>query len=195
MFNNITLTYYDSNVSDDEAEDILNEATTQLGKHMKASLWTALSNAKTTFEDSKTVPNYNALRTAIDNTVTSVTSYTNMYDNYLSQMPSKLAITNIYDATVYENLYGKYLKAYNREAGCIDVENAEANSLSIQNIKNTGNWQQILLAPWKIGETAATTADCGFYVNWWSTESDGIGDAIVSDSVRNGEGTCWIWKT
>ena len=183
LFNNVTLTYYDSNVSDEDATAILAEATTQLDKPMKPTLYTALNTAKTTFDGDKTVPNYNALRTAIDNTATSVASYANMYTNYLEPLTTYLATTNFVDRnsaeyTAYADYKAKYDSYKNAETA--DIENAAANALTVASgagTNYTSMYTKMLMSNWKIGETVATTNNSGFYMNTWSTESAGTDDA------------------
>lgn len=183
LFNNVTLTYYDSNVSDEDATAILAEATTQLAKPMKPTLYTALNTAKTTFDGDKTVPNYNALRTAIDNTATSVASYANMYTNYLEPLTTYLATTNFVDRnsaeyTAYADYKAKYDSYKNAETA--DIENAAANALTVASgagTNYTSMYTKMLMSNWKIGETVATTNNSGFYMNTWSTESAGTDDA------------------
>lgn len=176
LFNNITLTFYDTNVSDDDATAILGEAATTMESPMKHSLYEALSTAKETFDGSRTVPNYNALRTAIDNTATSIASYANMYTNYLEPLNSYLATTNFIDESSdgYSE-YAGYKDSYdNYKTTGADVENATANSLSWS---SGGRYvtavTKIFAANWKNGETAALTDGSGFYINNWSTESAG----------------------
>ena len=181
LFNNITLTYYDTEVSDDDAAAILTEANKRLNEHMKASLWASLNTAKETFDDARTVPNYSALRTAIDATETSVASYNNMYTNYLSVLQPVMETTNFVDVTSEAYItYKQYLDAYNREDGCIDVENATANALSVtrgSGTNYTSTYSQLFLPNWKIDATNALTNNSGFYVNSWSTENAGSEDA------------------
>ena len=180
LFNNVTLTYYDENVSDEDATAILDEATTTMGSPMKASLYQALSSAKTTFDGARSVPNYNALRDAIDNTATSIISYANMYTNYLSPLAIYFATTNYVQSDAY-NTYLGYKDAYDNytDAETADVENAVANSLSITQgggTNYTSTYSLMMLPNWTKNGTAALS-NSGFYVNTWSTENKGTGDA------------------
>ena len=181
LFNNVTLTYYDTSISDAERTDILDEATTAMGSPMKASLYQALATAKSNFEDENTVPNYNALRTAIDNTATSISSYANMYTNYLSPLNTYFATTNFVQSSAYDT-YLSYKDAYDNytDAETADVENATANGLSITSgggTNYTSTYSLFMLPSWTIGGNAASTTGSGFYINTWSTESAGEGDA------------------
>lgn len=183
LFNNVTLTFYDSSITDDEATAIITEAETEMTKPMKHSLYQALATAKTTFSGAKTVPNYNTLRTAIDNTATSIASYATMKTNYLDKIAAVLATTNFIDQTSSEyTIYKGYKDAYEKytEAGTADVENATANSLSVtegDGTEYTSTYSKLLLPNWKIGETPALTNSSKFYVNTWSDENEGGGDA------------------
>ena len=75
VFNNFKLTYYSDEVSDDDATAILATATEKESKAMLASVKSALTSAKTTFDGARTIANYNALNTAIDNANSSITAY------------------------------------------------------------------------------------------------------------------------
>lgn len=180
LFNNVTLTYYDTNVDDDDATAILAEATTAMSSPMKASLYQALATAKETFEGAYTVPNYSALRTAIDNTETSITAYANMYANYLSPIATYLTTTNFIDeSSVAYTEYAGYKDAYENytEVGTADVENATANALTITSgggTNYTSTYSKLLLPNWTINGNAALSDGSGFYVNTWSVESDGV---------------------
>ena len=183
LFNNVTLTYYDANVSPEDATAIIAEAATAMDKPMKPSLYQVLSTAKSTFESSNTVPNYNALRTAIDNTETSIASYAAMNTNYLEPIATVLASSNIIDLTsdaytdyvAYKAKYDNY-----KNAETADIENEEANALKLYQgdgtrYTNVGNI--LMTTGWKIGDADALTNNSGFYANTWSTENDGTAPA------------------
>lgn len=188
LFNNVTLTFYDASVSDEESTVIIAEAETEMAKPMKPTLYQALAAAKTAFEGAKTVPNYNALRTAIDNTATSVASYASMNTNYLEPIADVLSSSNIIDQTssaytdyvAYKAKYDNY-----KNAETADIENETANALTLwqgsgARYTNIGN---ILMATgWKIGGADALTNNSGFYTNVWSTENDG--EAPAKDFAR-----------
>lgn len=183
LFNNVTLTYYDSSISDAESYAILTEAADELDKPMKPSLYQALVAAKNTFDGAKTVPNYNALRTAIDNTATSVASYAAMNKNYLEPVAALLASSNIIDKTssaytdyvAYKAKYDNYMNAETA-----DIENATANALTLwQGTGNryTGIGNILMATGWMINGKDALTDGSGFYANTWSTENDGTAPA------------------
>jgi len=75
VFNNFKLTYYSDQVSDEDATAILTTATSTESEIMNADVKTALTSAKTTFDASKTIANYNALNTAISNANASISTY------------------------------------------------------------------------------------------------------------------------
>ena len=72
MFNNFKLTYYNNEVSDDDAEALL--ATVPTEPMLKATK-DALDDAVSAFESEQTIANYNALSTAIDNANASISVY------------------------------------------------------------------------------------------------------------------------
>ncbi len=180
LFNNVTLTYYDTAVDEGDATAIIDEATTTMESPMKHSLYAALSTAKETFDGARTVPNYNALRAAIDNTATSIASYANMNTNYLTPLNTYFATTNFVQSDAY-NTYLGYKNSYdNYKTTGADVENAKANALSItqgSGTNYTSTYSLMMLPNWTIGTTPASTTNSGFYMNTWSTESAGEGDA------------------
>ena len=185
LFNNVTLTFYDDVVSDEDASAILAEATTKMANPMKPSLYQALATAKSTFETLKNVPNYNALRTAIDNTETSIASYAAMKANYLDKIAAVLATTNVYSTscdgyTEYMSYKDKYDNYTNAETE--DIENATANALKPNTgtgYRYTSQYNSILATDWTINGTPATNNNSGFYVNTWSTEN--AGEAPAAD--------------
>lgn len=188
LFNNVTLTFYNNSLTDDQKTAILAEATTEMAKPMKPSLYQALKSAESTFNDNKTMANYNVLRTAIDNTATSVASYAAMNTNYLEPITALLASSNIIDQTTsaytdYVAYKAKYDNYTNAETA--DIENATANALTLYQgtgarYTNIGNI--LMTTGWQIGGTDALTDGSGFYANTWSTES--AGTAPAADFAR-----------
>ena len=75
IFNNFKLTYYSDEVSDDDATAILATATTLEAQEMDATTKSNLTSAKNTFDGARTIANYNALQTAIDNAQESADAY------------------------------------------------------------------------------------------------------------------------
>lgn len=75
LFNGISYTFYNNEVSDEDAAEIIATAESTLEKKMGDLYSQAISDAKTTFEAAKTIANYNALNTAISNAAVSIASY------------------------------------------------------------------------------------------------------------------------
>lgn len=75
IFSNVTLTYYNDQVSDEDATALL--STIPSGKMYSATA-EALETAKTNFNAYKTIVNYNALKNAIDAANTSIADYANL---------------------------------------------------------------------------------------------------------------------
>ena len=90
VFNNFKLTYYSDEVSDEVATAILSQATELESKAMLASVKSALTSAKTTFDGARTKANYDALNTAITNANTSISIYTTIND-YLTFTQEKVS--------------------------------------------------------------------------------------------------------
>lgn len=174
LFNNVTLTFYDTNVSDEDATAILNEADTQIEKPMQVNLKNAISSARSTFDGNRTVPNYNALRAAIDASATSVDSYQAMKTNYLDPLKNVIDCNNFYSSTAKGTVYDAYLAQYTQGT----ISNADALAL---NWKNGNRYEtavnNLLMDNWTIGNTAATTNNSGLYINTWSTENKGTDNA------------------
>ena len=182
LFNNVTLTYYEA-LTDQDKLDIIAEAATEMAKPMKPSLYQALSSAKATFEGAQTVPNYNALRTAIENTATSVASYASMNTKYIEPVAALLASSNIIDQTssAYTD-YVAYKAKYDNytDALTADIENADANALNLwqgNGARYTNVANILMTTGWQIGGADALTDGSGFYANTWSTENEGTAPA------------------
>lgn len=183
LFNNVTLTYYDASITDEEATAIINEAETEMEKPMKPSLYQALSTAKATFDGARNMANYNSLRTAIDNTATSIASYATMNSNYLSPIADLLSSSNIIDLTssayteyvAYKNKYDNYKNSLTE-----DIDNAEANALTLyqsDDTRYTNKGNILMVTGWSINGNNALTDGSGFYANTWSGEHAGTAPA------------------
>ena len=165
LWNNITLTYYDNTVDEEAITTLLATATSQMEKPMLATLKSAISDAKTALEGSKTIANYNALQTAIENSQTSVDSYAAMKTNYLDPLADVLAKTNLYTTEAYNSVYGSKLEQYNNGT----IANADANALSWNSGTNgTRAIDNLLMPSWNVGGTT-------FYQNTWSKEGNDDG--------------------
>lgn len=129
--------------------------------------------------DGQTPSNYAAAIEAIANAEASIAAYAKAA-TYLSSVEAVLATTNFYTPAAYASVYGTYKTAY--DAGTLDDATADGLSYKVANYsgterydKNTAN--NLLIPGWTFGGNDASTSGSGFYINSWSTESDGSGDA------------------
>ncbi len=141
--------------------DGMQDLTTVSGK-MNADVNTNQQNAVTTYNNNKTIDNYNAAQEAIAAAETSVAAYANA-KTYFDAVEPVLETTNFYTSTAYATNYSTPNDDY--DAGTLSDVDAAALSYGS---RRTGNMPAILLSPWA-GET--------LYINTWSTESEGSGDA------------------
>ena len=165
MFNNFKLTYYSDAVSDEDATAILATATALESAVIQGSVKTALTDAKNTFNDARTIANYNALSTAIDNANTSKTAYANA-KSYLDAIEEVLPSTNFYTADAYDVNYTAPKAGYDNRT----LTTEEANSFNFGS-RITGNMPALLLSPWKVGDKTAIE-NTKPYINTWSTEGN-----------------------
>ena len=194
-FGYFTLTYYSDVVSDEDATAILSDATTLEGKKMNADVLSALTSAKSTFDGSRTIANYNALNTAMTNANASVTVYASL-KAAIDKVEDAIKTTNVYDAALFASIKQGYEDQ--------SISNADASDLA-----NGGSWgdaryksifTKVLAANWKIGDKLATENESGLYQNAWSTEgnTDGTGmttpfmeywvadgDALAANTISN----------
>lgn len=103
LFNGISYTFYNNEVSDEDAAEIIATAESTLEKKMGDLYSQAISDAKTTFEAAKTIANYNALNTAISNAAVSIASYAEL----------QTAITNAQNNTSYKTAFPAGTTIYN----------------------------------------------------------------------------------
>ena len=172
VFNNFKLTYYSDEVSDEDATAILATATTLESQIMKASVLSALSSAKTTFNGARTIANYNALSTAISDAETSVTAYSNA-KAYLDEVPKILSGTNVYTAAAYAEKYTTPKSKYDART----LTNEEGNALkkTVTSYKTANTVDDILLSAWTIGGEPCKDYDKSLYINTWSSEGNNDG--------------------
>jgi hypothetical protein len=171
LFNGISYTFYNNEVSDDDATTILSQAATLVEKPMQTTVKNALTSAKNTFDGARTIENYNALSTAMTNANTSVTAYANA-KAYFDEAATVLANTNVYTATAYATYYTEPKAKY--DAGTLTIE--EANALNIMGGWHVANTiDDILLSAWTIGGEQCTNYDKSLYINTWSTEGNSDG--------------------
>jgi hypothetical protein len=155
------------------------EDLTPVSGKMKKSVADAQTAAVNAYNSNKTVENYFAAQEAIANAEASIAAYANAA-SYLEAVKQLLATTNFYTTAAYTTVYGTYKTAYDDGT----MEDATARGLNYKTPSytpaearyeaNTAN--DLLIPGWTIGGTAASTTT-GFYINTWSTESEGSGDA------------------
>ena len=173
-FGYFTLTYYSDAVSDEDADAILSDAATLEGKKMNADVLSALTSAKSTFDGSRTIANYNALYTAITKANACVTAYAAAKE-YFDKVKSILDNTNVYTAEAYATYYTNPKAKY--EDNTLTTE--EANAINFGS-RVTGNMPAILLSTWSKAGTAALPNDIGFYINTWSVEGNTDGSEFLT---------------
>lgn len=94
LFNGISYTYYDNSVSEEDATEILSQATTLEDKYMLGTIKSALTNAKTTFDGAHTIANYNALSSAIEAANLSIAAYAPLGDKLTEAASVKTAVSS-----------------------------------------------------------------------------------------------------
>lgn len=155
---------------------------TGVSGHMNASVAAAQATAIAAYNavDGQTPSNYAAAIDAIANAEASIAAYAKAA-TYLSSVEAVLATTNFYTPTAYSSVYGTYKTAY--DAGTLDDATAAGLTYKVAShtpsdqryTDNTAN--DLLIHGWTFGGNDASTSGSGFYINSWSTESDGSGDA------------------
>ncbi len=151
---------------------------TPVSDKMNAAVYTAQQNAISTYNSNKTVANYIAATGAIAAAEASIAAYANAL-TYLKKVEEVLATTNFYTTTAYNSVYGTYKTDY--DAGTLEDATAAGLSYKVATYEGTQRYDNntandLLIPGWTIGGTAASTTT-GFYINTWSTESEGSGDA------------------
>ena len=155
------------------------EDLTPVSGKMNAAVNTAQQNAVSAYNSNKTVANYIAAQEAITNAEASVAAYANAA-SYLEKVELLLATTNFYTTTAYNSVYGTYKTAY--ENYTLDDATAAGLSYKVATHEGTQRYDNntandLLIPGWTIGGNDAKTSGSGFYINTWSTESEGSGDA------------------
>ena len=188
---NFRLTFVTNTMTDEEAEALL--ATVPTGK-MNAGVQTTLNNAKTAFEASKTIGNYNTLASAIAAAQASVDAYT-AAAAALTLANTNLNSTNVYTAearTAFSNAITTAQSAYDDNS--MTTETAAALNATL----NRANWgtSPAPLASDYMG--SAWTSTVGFEKNFWSWEGDAEGtsgmtvpfiQAYVGDAYKLADNT------
>ena len=177
LFNGISYTYYSNTVSDEDATEILSQATTLESQNMEATVKEALTSAKSTFNNYSTIANYNALSTAITNANSSVAAYASA-KAYFDEAETILANTNVYTAEAYATYYTEPKAKYDEGT----LTTAEANALT----KTSAGWHSantiddILLSSWTIGGKQCANYDKSLYINTWSVEGNNDGSEFLT---------------
>ena len=168
IFNNFTLTYYDNAVSDEDKTAILQTVTELENDPMNKDVRQNLTNAKSTFDSTSTIQNYNALGAAIQEANTSINAYKNA-NAVLEAILAEAENTNIYTAESFAVQYTANKNKYDDRS----MTDAEASAMRVGD-HYAGNLPPVLLSAWKKGETPAIN-NSGFYINTWSGEGNNDG--------------------
>lgn len=191
LFNGCTLTYYSNGITDEDAAALL--ATVPSGK-MNADVLDKLSNAKTAFENERSLTNYDALAAAIADANASIEVYKNV-----ATINAKAAN---FDSNG-QSAYASTLEAYNNgtlEAGK-EVEVAQAayiaalksqttpgtdfTELIVNNSFENGfasGWTNVGMAVQ--GNTSFPMKDGNNYVEKWQPNGDFSVTQTISDLPR-----------
>ncbi len=177
VFNNFKLTYYSDAVSKEDATEILSQANALADADMQATVKTALTDAKNTFDGARTIANYNALSTAIDNANTSKNAYANA-KAYLDEAATVLEGTNVYTTSAYNTYYATPKAAYDAKT----LTNEEANALKPTSTgwHSANTIDDILLSAWTIGGEQCKDYDKALYINTWSVEGNTDGSNFLT---------------
>lgn len=140
---------------------------------MQESIETALDEAESAFDSDKTIANYNALKSAIDDANASISAYAKLKTE-LDKIPAGLGTTNVYTTSAYTTNYTDVLDSYTDRSISTDAANAYSYGSRV-----TGAMPAIMLSSWKVGETAALT-DASLYMNTWSTEGNSDGSEMTT---------------
>ena len=177
FFTNATLTHYSDQVSSEDATAILARAAAVENSIMQTSLSEALADAKTTFNTTQSIANYNVLSEAVDAAEASVAAYDNA-KAYLDEAETILAGTNVYTAEAYATYYTEPKAKYEART----LTTAEGNAL----VKTSTGWHSantisnVLLSAWTIGGTQCNNFDTSLYINTWSTEGNTDGSEFLT---------------
>ncbi|MBR0276699.1 MAG: hypothetical protein IJQ76_10935 [Prevotella sp.] len=186
VFNNFKLTYYSEEVSEEDADAILNLFDTYNDKPMQNSVQTALTQAKTTFENNKIISNYNALSSAINNAKVSIKAYEstlaylNRIDGYLT---GEKTFTNFYTTEAYNTYYVNILSKYNdgtltnEEAAALNADVAYQSGTQWHALNNLDN---IMLSVWKQDGVQCNEFERSLLLNTWSIEGNTDGSEFYA---------------
>jgi len=167
-FSNLKLTYYSDKVSDEDKTAILQTVTELENDPMNEDVRQNLTNAKSTFDSTSTIQNYNALGAAITAAQNSINAYKNA-KAVLDAILAEAENTNIYTAESFAAQYTSNKNKYDDRS----MTDAEASAMRVGD-HYAGNLPPVLLSAWKKGETPAIN-NSGFYINTWSGEGNNDG--------------------
>lgn len=208
-FNGVTLTYYTDQVTDEDATAILETATEKESKAMLASVKSALTTAKTTFDGAHTIANYNALNTAIDNANSSIAAYAplgtklteagTVKSSVSSNSPSYVttfdtniaAITSDYNAGNYaESAISTQVAAVETEILKLVKSQTVSGSDMTRVIPNAACTAAVGIDNWKIETTPHDDEDNNkdemFRLDTWAGTASGMSVPMIEYWVYNG---------
>lgn len=125
LFNGISYTFYNNEVSDDDATAILNTANSIKSSKMNKNVLSTLTSAISTFETNKTIANFNALNNAINNAYPSIATYAAL----------ATAIENAYKPafTANQTLYNDVINAAQGVYDNAEVDDCAATIATLNN--------------------------------------------------------------
>ena len=175
LFNGISYTYYNNEVSEEDANAIIAQAEAISGA-MKADVQTALTEALSSFQSAQTIANYNVLSAAVTAAQTSANAYAAGKAG-LDELTEILANTNVYTAEAYANLgYDTALAAYNDGTWA----NEEAASFTNNILGNRGWRATVGIDDFLISAFDEGPRNWGSYhINTWSVEGDADGSNMT----------------
>lgn len=191
VFNGVSYTFYNNEVSDEDATAILGQATALESEAMLASTKTALTDAKNTFDVARTITNYNALNTAIGNANASVAAYAPLGTKLTEAASVKSAVSGNSPSyiTTFDTNIGAITSDYNagnypESAISTQVAVVEAEIIALVKSQTAANSDMTRIVPnaacngdagddnWKIKNALA---DGEFFrLDTWAGEASGM---------------------
>ena len=200
VFNGISYTYYNNEVTDEEAEALL--ATVPTAPMLKATK-DALDLAKSNFESSHTYANYNALRTAIDNANASISVYAplgtklteaaTVKSSVSSNSPSYVTTFDTNIATINTNYTGGLIAESNITTQIAAVETEILKLVKSQTVSGSDMTRALPNAActgdvgddnWKIKNALASGEF--FRLDTWAGTASGMSVPMIEYWIANG---------
>lgn len=179
LFNNFTLTYYSDAVSEEEATAIITTAEALTDDPMLGTTASTLASTLSDFKSSKTIANYNALSSAIDNATTSVAAYA-MAKTAIDKANAIKKANNFVSSsatTTFEEAIAAISDAYDArtlaDATAANAETTLGTNVSAWHGNPTGAAGVYMESVW---DNADNFAD--YYINTWSNEGDNDGSGF-----------------